>query len=162
MGLLRASHQHQEEIGRKDIELTAAHKRIRQLEAEVDQYQSQIFRSITTFKVSDSSISDELSSLYEGLSNWVVGLPDSRCFAQDWPDVHMFLQANGFPNSNFTSRAEVITYAEAELLTAAAFRVLWAVLFEPSPIGLSSENRVFLELVQSTMSLLEPKKGAMT
>lgn len=157
----RESLQDRRKIAWKDTELKKARKQNDRLRNDLDRYQTQIFRSINPFQVSDASISQELMSIQDSLSNWVSTLPDSQGFVQNWPELHRFLMDNGFITFNFTFSPDAIGLMEAEILMSSAFRILWAILFKPSLPGASPDICSFLDVIQTNMSQLEPKKGTL-
>lgn len=158
-GLLRASDESRQEIARKDSELQKARERAHQLETQLENCHEHIFQSIDPFNPSDASISQELMSIQDGLANWVETLPDSQNFVENWEKLQKFLGDNGFFTTNSIPSPEIIARAEAELLTAISFGILWTTIFKPSLVGVSDDICSFLGIIRTSMSSIEPKKG---
>jgi hypothetical protein len=90
-------------IAQKEAELEEAHRdiqkleeRIRQQEEEIIRYRSQTLRSIDSTEISDRKISDELTNIYMGLSNWVEGLPEPARGGCDWGAAFRFMACEGY------------------------------------------------------------------
>lgn len=157
-------------IAQKEVELEQARRdiqkleeRIRQQEEEIIRYRSQTLRSIDSTEISDRQISDELTNIYMGLSNWVEGLPEPAHPGCDWEAVFHFMACEGYQ----LSFNELIAYKQAadaqeELVKHVVFSILWANIFVPLLVGASEEQNSWLGELCSNMELLQPEKGILS
>lgn len=139
----------QDEMKQKDQELQRTRQRIHHLEAELDAFRTQIFKSIPTSGVSDTSIMEEYCLLRDNLSNWIEGLPEIKNFASD-------IARAGLPPKEYPEGAAAV---QPEILTQIVFECLWMEIFGVHIFGASRQELALLEKLHCGIHLLEPKKG---
>lgn len=142
-------------------ELQEAKAQVEQLGKQIeDSYSAQTSRLAYKFKVSDLWISRELDSIYQGLLNWVVELPEVPHFDRAWSNFHQYLNSKGYAGSfKVTLSPETTNHAQPELLAYGIFRILWDFIFEPILVGADPDTRKCLECIMENMAKLDPKIG---
>ncbi|GLI78719.1 hypothetical protein PoHVEF18_007040 [Penicillium ochrochloron] len=153
-------------IARQEAELEQARKdiqrleeRLRQQEDEIIRYRSETFRSLNAFEISDRQISDELTSIYMGLSNWVEGLPEPKNGDYNWQEVMQFMGHNGYTvifNELFATEQAGDT--QMELLKHIVCSILWDNIFEPLLVGATEDQNLWLKELCANIRLLQPPK----
>ena len=147
-------------ISCNDTELKSLHSQVRQLKKERNECSFRVLRFMNPLEVSDSLISDELSSICAGVSNWVEGLVhELKAFDHHWPQLRRYLNCDHLYPDTDTLRGTLALAADGEILMMAVFRAMWIVIFSPILVGASSEERLFLERLCQDMHSLDPKKG---
>lgn len=158
--LLQTSKDLREENKRQALELQEKQAYIDRLEKELQEYRSQVFRSLNVFKISDQWISEQLNDIYQVLFNWVTQLPDIAEFPQIWPRAYAFLNDNGWVRSlEINIDAENIEHLQSELMTFGIFRVLWEHVFKLRWVGMDPPMQRRFEKIYEDMEKLDPKIG---
>lgn len=135
-------------------------QRIHQQEEEIIHYQSETFRFIGPSEVSDRRISEELTSIYMSLSNWVESLPEPRDGGCNWDGVKQFMTGNGYElQPNRLSTTEQIADAREELMKHVTFSILRGNIFQPLLVGATEEQNSCLEELCSNMKSLQQGQG---
>lgn len=158
--LLRELKDLKEENKRQALELQEKQAYIHQLEKEADGYNSQLFRTLNVFKVSDRWISERLNDIYHVLFNWVTQLPDIAQFPEIWPKAHAFLNAKGYGGSlEMAIDAKNMDHLQYELVTFSIFRILWECFFKSPWAGASVSTQRVLDQLYENINKLDPKIG---
>ncbi|KAJ6108478.1 hypothetical protein N7523_009801 [Penicillium sp. IBT 18751x] len=149
-----------ERISRNETELKSLNSQVRQLEKERDDYAFRVLRFMNPSEVSDNFISDELSSIYAGISNWIECiLHDLEAFDHHWPSLRRYLKREGlYPRTGNLLRGTLASLANGEILVRAIFRAMGSFIFSPTLVGASFEERSFLERLCRDMHSIAPKK----
>jgi small-conductance mechanosensitive channel len=154
-------------IARKEAELEQVRKdiqrleeRLRQQEDEIIRYRSETFRSFNSFEISDRQISDELTSIYMGLSNWVEGLPEPKDGDCNWQNLMQFMHRNGYTMIfNQSMTPEHMAETQVELVKHVVCSMLWENILEPFLVGATKDQMSWLEELCVNIKLLQPPKG---
>ncbi|KAJ5666176.1 uncharacterized protein N7477_008624 [Penicillium maclennaniae] len=149
-----------ERLSCNDTELKSLHSQVRQLKKERDDYAFRVLQFMNPSEVSDSFISDELSSIYAGISNWVeCVLHELEAFDDHWPLLRQFLKRERlYPSTGNPLQGTLASLANGEILMMAIFRAMGDLIFSPILVGASFEERLFLKRLCRDMHFIDPKK----
>lgn len=143
-----------------DTELKSLHSQVRQLEKERDECSFRILQFMNPSEVSDSFISDELSSICAGISNWVCLIHELKAFDHHWPQLRKYLKGEDLDlDTGNILHGALASAADGEILMMAICRAMWFHIFSPILVGASSEERLFLERLCRDMHSIDLKKG---
>ncbi|KAK6812705.1 hypothetical protein RU639_011502 [Aspergillus parasiticus] len=142
-------------IEQMEQQLENAHQRIQKLEVEL---QTQIFRSIPDYQVSDASISEDFLVIRDSLCEWMEGIPDIKSFTETLDDA---IHRRGIDESMFTFPRELqleYDHAQTEILTMISFGIIREHVLESLVFAAPPADLELLERLYNMMSMLEPKK----